>query len=101
MQKSYVEPPVRPLLPEQMSFLAIINFILRNLPLMLGLGVMFSVLLATRARRQALEYSSSSLVSTGEEATGNRILAILGGGSSLSNPGSQQYIDLMTSPVVL
>ena len=101
MQQSYVEPPVRPLLPEQLSFLAIINFVLRNLTLMLTLGVLASGALLIRAIRKPAVYTSTSLVSTGEEATGNRILSFLGGGTSLSNPGSQGYVDLMTAPAVL
>src|SRR4051812_13789843 len=101
MQKSYVEPPVRPLLPEQLSFLAIINFVLRNLPLMVILGVAASAGLLIRAIRSPVEYTSTSLISTGDEGTSNRILSFLGGGSSLSNPGSQGYIDLMTAPAVL
>jgi uncharacterized protein involved in exopolysaccharide biosynthesis len=101
MQKSYVEPPVRPLLPEQLSFLAIINFVLRNLPLMLVLGVILSGVLVLRAIRKPVTYTSTSYVSTGEEATGNRILSFLGGGSSFSNPGSQALIDLMTAPALL
>jgi hypothetical protein len=101
MQKSYVEPPVRPLLPEQLSFLAIINFILRNLRLMLVLGVILSIALLIKATRDPEVWTSRSLVSTGEEATGNRILSFLGGGTSFSNPGSQSLIDLMTAPVVL
>jgi hypothetical protein len=101
MQKSFVEPPVRPLLPEQLSFLAIINFALRNLPLMLIIGVILSAGLVIRAIRKPVTYTSTSLVSTGEEATGNRILSFLGGGTSFSNPGSQGIIDLMTAPVLL
>lgn len=101
MQTSYVEPPVRPLLPEQLSFLAILNFVLRNLPLMLVLGVIASTLLVVQAVRSPVMYASTSIFSTGEEAAGNRILAFLGGGTSFSNAGSQYYIDLMGAPVIL
>ena len=101
MQKSFVEPPLRPLLPEQLSFLAIINFILRQLPIMLVLGVIASTIFFVRAYLAPVTWSSTSIVATGDEAAGNRILSFLGGGTSFSNQGSQAYVDLLSAPVVL
>lgn len=99
MQKSYVEPPVRPLLPEQLPFLSIINFVLRHLPLMLVLGVLASAVLLVPVVRSPATYSSTSLVSTGDEAPTSRVLAFLGGGGAA--PSAQTYIDLMSAPEFL
>src|SRR4051812_41530706 len=101
MQNSYIEPPVRPLMTEQLSFLAIINFVLRHLGLMRILGVIASTIFVVKVIRSPRTYSSSSIVSTGDEISGNRITALLGGGSLFSNPGVQFYVDLIGAPVVL
>jgi hypothetical protein len=99
MQKSYVDPPVRPLLPEQLPFLSILNFVLRHLPLMLVLGAILSTALVIRKAKQPTTYISTSLVSTGDEAPGSRIFAFLGAGAA--TPAAPGYIDLLSAPVFL
>jgi uncharacterized protein involved in exopolysaccharide biosynthesis len=101
MHNSYVEPPIRPLVTEQLSFLALLNFVLRNLGLMIVLGVLVTTALAIRVVTSPETYSSTSIVSTGDEAGGTSIIALLGGGTRTSNPGAQFYIDLMGAPVLL
>jgi hypothetical protein len=101
MSSSYVEPPVRPLRREQLSFLAVINFLLRNLGLMLILGVVMSAALVIRVVREPLLYSSTSIFSIGDFGGGARITAMLGGGYSFSSAGATYITEIMTQPAFL
>jgi capsule polysaccharide export protein KpsE/RkpR len=101
MSSSYVEPPVRPLIREQMSFLAVINFVLRNLGLMLVIGALVSAFLVYRVVREPQTYTSTSTFSIGDFGGGARITQILGGGSSVSSAGATYITEIMTQPVFL
>src|ERR1051326_2483643 len=100
MPPSHIDPPTRPRLGEQLSFLAVINFVLRNLGVMLIIGVIASVIFSVQVARAPRTFSSTSIFSTGE-GNGGGLIAMLGGGSKLSDLGAQYYVDLMTAPNVL
>jgi uncharacterized protein involved in exopolysaccharide biosynthesis len=101
MSSSYVEPPVRPLVREQMSFLMVINFVLRNLGLMLITGVLVTAILVFRVATAPQTYSSTSTFSIGDFGGGSRITSLLGGGTSFSNAGAAFITEIMTEPVIL
>ena len=101
MSSSYVEPPVRPLVREQLSFLAVINFVLRNLGLMLILGVIASLALLIREMKKPQLYASTSIFSIGDFGGGARITAMLGGGFSFASAGATYITEIMTQPTFL
>src|ERR1041384_3189626 len=100
MPNSYVEPPVPPAPTEQLSFLSVINFVLRNIVLMIVLGIAFSALLVIRAYSGERTYSSTSIFSAGEE-TAAGLLSNLSLPGISSGKGPPYYTALMTSPAVL
>lgn len=100
MPNSYVEPATPPAPVEQLSFLSVLNFVLRNIVLMVVAGIIVSALLVARAFSGEQTYSSTSIFSAGEE-TAAGLLSNLSLPGISSGKGPAYYTALMTSPAVL
>src|SRR5437667_4248356 len=100
MPNSYVEPPVAPAAAEQLSFLSVINFVLRNILLIVVPGVLLAIFLVLRARAAPPTYTSTAIFSAGEATSPGGFLGI-GLPGFISGKGPTFYVDLMTSPAVL
>lgn len=100
MTHSYVQPAAQPAPSEQLSFLSVLNFILKHLALLAFMGVVFSALLVLRAFRGPDTYTATALFSAGEESSQGLLSGLSLPGIS-SGKGPTYYVALMTSPAVL
>lgn len=99
MPDAYLEPVSLPERKDQLTFLSVLNFILRNIKSMLVLGIIFGAIVMVSALMAPPTYTSTAIVSAGENDSPGRLLGLSLPGSSGKSP--QYYVDLMTSPAVL
>ena len=100
MPNSYVEPPAARAATEQLSFLSVINFVLRNLVFLVVPGVLLAILLVLKARAAPQTFTSTSIFSAGEASSPGAFLGVSLPGF-IAGKGASFYVDLMTSPAVL
>ncbi len=101
MQTSYVIPVTEPAPEERVSFLALVNFVLRNILLLLVFGAAFALVLVARRAASPEIYTAVATFSTGQEESPGRLLLgfSLGGGASGRSPAF--YADLVKSSAIL
>jgi hypothetical protein len=101
MPNSYIEPAVRPTAAEQLSFLSVLNFVLRNFLLLVVPGLLLAGLLYVRMVRAPRTYSTTTTFSAGDvDASPRSVLGITLPGF-INGKGPQFYIDLIGSPAIL
>ncbi|MBA2687733.1 MAG: hypothetical protein H0U64_06505 [Gemmatimonadaceae bacterium] len=101
MHNSYVVPVTEPSPEERVSFLGLVNFLFRNLVLLVLVGAAFALILVARRATSPVSYTAFTTFSTGqEESPGKLLLGLsLGGGGSARSP--QFYADLVKSSAIL
>lgn len=100
MHSSYVAPLPETAADDRISFLSVVNFILRNLVLLLAAGLALGLLLALRRAASPVRYTATTSFAIGQDQAPSLLL-----GLSLSGIGSgrspQFYTDLVKSPAIL
>jgi hypothetical protein len=82
--RSYVAPVIEPPASETLSLISVINFVLRNIVIMVAGGIVFAVLLALPSMRRAPRYTATTtFITEGEQPAGRLLL----GGISLPATG--------------
>lgn len=101
MRSSYVAPVAETPSSETLSLVSVINFVLRNIVLMLVVGAVFGLILGFRASRAPVTYTArTSFITEGEQPAGRLIL----GGITMPSTGGRGpefYVELMQSPAIL
>src|ERR1051325_1172701 len=101
MPNSYIEPATRPTRQEQLSFLAVVNFILRNFLVIVLPAIVPSGLLVLKMARAPRPYSTTATFSAGDaDASPGRFLGLTLP-AIIAGKGGQFYVDLMASPAIL
>lgn len=101
MNNSYVVPVAESPAEERVSFLSLVNFVLRNILLLLLFGAVFALALVARRAASSETYTAATTFATGqEESPGRLLLGIsLGGGGNGRSPAF--YADLVKSSAIL
>jgi uncharacterized protein involved in exopolysaccharide biosynthesis len=101
MRSSYVAPVTETPSSETLSLVGVINFVLRNIVLMVVVGAVFGIALGYRASRAPVSYTArTSFITEGEQPAGRLIL----GGITMPSTGGRGpefYVELMQSPAIL
>jgi uncharacterized protein involved in exopolysaccharide biosynthesis len=101
MNRSYVIPVTEAQANDRLTLVSVINFVLRNIKVMVVVGLVFAVLVGIQTSRRPDTYTATtSFITEGDQPPGRLIL----GGVTLpgtAGRGPEFYLELMRSPVVL